>query len=62
MKIDKEFAKALEGLTSKSEKMVDDIYRYVKKHKKLILTLLAVYLVSKYLFSEGDDDDNYGGM
>jgi hypothetical protein len=53
MKIEKE----LEKLSDGAEKMVEDVFAYIRKHKKLILTLVAVYLVGKYFFGDTSTDD-----
>lgn len=48
----------LGNFTKKAEKMLEDFFGYAKKHKKLILTLLGVYLASKYLFGDQNDEEN----
>ena len=47
----------LGNFTKKAEQMLEGFFAYAKKHKKLILTLLGIYLASKYLFGEKKDEE-----
>ena len=49
--------KELGNFTKKAEAMLEGFFGYAKKHKKLILTLLGVYLISKYLFGDNNEEE-----
>lgn len=51
----KKVEKELDSLSDKVSSTVKDVVAFVKKHKKIIVAIVAIYFVYKFLFDEGEN-------
>lgn len=56
-KVQDDITKTLDTITTKVRELADEAVVYAKKHKKLIIIGVALFVAYKFLFGEGESDE-----
>lgn len=56
-KVQDDITKTLDTITTKVRELADEAVSYAKKHKKLIIIGVALFVAYKFIFGEEESDD-----